>query len=94
MSQSGSLGNFAFGPLMRDRKLGFCHFVSCGNQAGATIEDYVDLLVGDPDVSVIAAIVEDLKNPRQARTRRGAARARAEKTLVFVQVGTSAAARR
>ena len=42
ISQSGSLGNFAFGPLVRDRKLGFSHFISCGNQIGTTVEDYVD----------------------------------------------------
>ena len=43
VSQSGSLGNFAFGPLVRDRKLGFSHFISCGNQIGTTVEDYVDV---------------------------------------------------
>ena len=32
----------AFSPLMSDRKLGFGYFVSCGNQIGATIEDYVE----------------------------------------------------
>jgi acetyltransferase len=88
VSQSGSLGNFAFGPLMRDRKLGFSYFVSCGNQAGATIEDYAEYFVGDPDVKVIAAIVEDLKNPRKLDRVAGAALA-AGKTMVFVQVGRS-----
>jgi acyl-CoA synthetase (NDP forming) len=90
VSQSGSLGNFAFGPLMRDRKLGFSYFVSCGNQAGATIEDYAEYFVGDPDVKVIAAIVEDLKNPRKLDRVAGAALA-AGKTMVFVQVGRSTA---
>ena len=56
ISQSGSLGNFAFGPLVRDRKLGFSHFISCGNQIGTTVEDYVDCLVDDPDVTVIACV--------------------------------------
>jgi acetyltransferase len=90
VSQSGSLGNFVFGPLMRDRKLGFSYFVSCGNQAGATIEDYAEYFVGDPDVRVIAAIVEDLKNPRKLERVAAAAHA-AGKTLVFVQVGRSSA---
>ena len=90
VSQSGSLGNFVFGPLMRDRKLGFSHFVSCGNQAGATIEDYAEYFVADPDVKVIAAIVEDLKNPRKLERVAVAAHA-AGKTLVFVQVGRSIA---
>src|SRR5580693_3042141 len=47
VSQSGSLGNFAFGPLIRDRRLGFSYFVSCGNQVGLTIEDYVGYFVAD-----------------------------------------------
>ena len=90
VSQSGSLGNFVFGPLIRDRKVGFSYFVSCGNQIGATIEDYVEYFVDDPDVNVIAAIVEDLKNPRKLE--RVAAEARAQgKRMVFVHVGRSAA---
>jgi acyl-CoA synthetase (NDP forming) len=90
VSQSGSLGNFAFGPLIRDRKLGFSYFVSCGNQAGLTVEDYADYFAGDPDVKVIAAIVEDLKNPK--RLERVAAAARAHnKPMIFVQIGRSAA---
>ncbi len=90
VSQSGSLGNFVFGPLMRDRKLGFSHFVSCGNQAGVTIEDYAEYFVGDPNVKVIAAVVEDLKNPRKLERVAATAHA-ANKTLVFVQVGRSTA---
>jgi acetate---CoA ligase (ADP-forming) len=92
VSQSGSLGNFAFGPLIRDRKLGFSYFVSCGNQAGLTVEDYVEYFVGDPDVRVVAAIVEDLKNPRKLARVAEAARAQS-KPMVFVQIGRSAAGR-
>jgi acetyltransferase len=92
VSQSGSLGNFAFGPLVRDRKLGFSYFVSCGNQAGLTVEDYVEYFVNDPDVRVIAAIVEDLKNPRKLARVAAAARAR-NKPMIFVQIGRSAAGR-
>ncbi len=90
VSQSGSLGNFAFGPLIRDRKLGFSYFVSCGNQAGLTVEDYAEYFVGDPDVKVIAAIVEDLKNPRKLQRVATAARAH-NKPMIFVQIGRSAA---
>jgi acetate---CoA ligase (ADP-forming) len=89
ISQSGSLGNFAFGPLVRDRKLGFSHFISCGNQIGTTVEDYVDCLVDDPAVTVIACIIEALKKPEKLR--HAARRAHAQKkSLVFFQVGTSA----
>ncbi|MGH6767631.1 MAG: acetate--CoA ligase family protein, partial [Xanthobacteraceae bacterium] len=90
VSQSGSLGNFAFGPLMRDRKLGFSHFISCGNQTGTTVEDYIDHLVDDPDVTVIAAVIEALKNPRKLAE--AAQRAhRGGKSLVFCPIGRSAA---
>ena len=90
VSQSGSLGNFVFGPLMRDRSLGFSYFVSCGNQIGTTVEDYAEYFVADPDVKVIAAIVEDLKNPRKLARVAAAAHAQ-QKSLVFVQVGRSSA---
>lgn len=92
VSQSGSLGNFAFGPLIRDRRLGFSHFVSCGNQVGVTIEDYVEYFVDDPDVRVVAAIVEDLKDPRKLERVAAAASAR-NKPILFVQIGRSAAGR-
>jgi acetyltransferase len=89
VSQSGSLGNFVFSPLMRDRGLGFSYFVSCGNQLGATVEDYVEYFVAAPEVKVIAAIIEDLKNPRKLV--RVAATARAQgKPLIVFQVGKSA----
>jgi acetate---CoA ligase (ADP-forming) len=90
VSQSGGLGNFAFGPLVRDRKLGFSYFVSCGNQAGLTVEDYVEYFVNDPDVRVIAAIIEDLKNPKKLEAVAAAARAK-NKPMIFLQIGRSAA---
>jgi len=89
VSQSGSLGNFVFGPLVRDRKLGFSHFISCGNQIGTTVEDYVDALVDDPAVTVVACVIEALKKPDKLM--RAAHRAHVQKkSLVFFQVGTSA----
>ncbi len=92
VSQSGSLGNFVFGPLVRDRKLGFSHFISCGNQIGTTVEDYVDCLVDDPAVTVVACIIEALKNPDKLQ--RAARRAHAfKKSLVCFQAGTSPAGR-
>lgn len=92
VSQSGSLGNFTFGPLVRDRLLGFSHFISCGNQIGVTVEDYVDYLADDPEVRVIACIIEALKEP--AKLRRAAQRARAAgKSLLCLHVGTSAKGR-
>ena len=93
VSQSGGLGASVFAPLMTDRELGFSHFVSCGNQLGATIEDFVEYFLDDPAVTVIAAIVEALRNPRKLAALARVAHER-RKTLVFFQAGRSAAGRR
>jgi acyl-CoA synthetase (NDP forming) len=92
VSQSGGLGANVFAPLMTDRELGFSHFVSCGNQVGATIEDYVAHFVDDPDVTVIAAVIEQLKNPRKLLRAARLAHAR-RKSIVLFQAGRSEAGR-
>jgi acetyltransferase len=90
VSQSGGLGANVFAPLMTDREIGFSHFISCGNQIGTTVEDYIEHLVDDPEVTVIAAVVEQLKNPRKLISVARTANAR-RKSLVFFQAGRSAA---
>src|SRR5262245_45172011 len=92
VSQSGGLGANVFAPLMTDREIGFSHFISCGNQIGATIEDYVEHLVDGPAVTVVAAVVQQLKHPRKLVRAARAAHAR-RKSLVFFQAGRSAAGR-
>jgi acyl-CoA synthetase (NDP forming) len=92
VSQSGGLGASVFAPLMTDRELGFSHFVSCGNQLGATIEDFVEYFLDDPDITVVVCIVEALKNPKKLATLARTAHAR-RMTLVAFQVGRSAAGR-
>ena len=74
---------------MVDRELGFSHFVSCGNQIGTTIEDYVEYFVDDPEITVIAAVIEELKNPRKLLRVARTARAQ-RKSLVFFHAGRSA----
>jgi acetate---CoA ligase (ADP-forming) len=89
VSQSGGLGATAFTPLMAERQLGFACFVSCGNQLGATIEDFVDYFVDDPDVAVVAIVIEALKNPQKLAA--AAAKANEQKkTLLLYQAGRSA----
>ena len=90
VSQSGGLGASAFTPLMADRGLGFSHFVSCGNQLGATIEDYVEFFVDDPEIAVVAIVIEALKNPQKLAAAANKARAR-RKSLLLYQAGRSAA---
>ena len=89
ISQSGGLGMTALRPLMADRELGFAYFVSCGNQLGATIEDFVEVFARDPEVSVIALVVESLKDPRKLKDVSRAAMAQG-KSLVLFQSGQSA----
>jgi acyl-CoA synthetase (NDP forming) len=50
VSQSGGVANNIFSSLMTDRQVGFNYVVSCGNQLGTTVEDYVEYFVDDPDV--------------------------------------------
>jgi acetate---CoA ligase (ADP-forming) len=90
VSQSGGLGATAFAPLMAERTLGFGYFVSCGNQLGATIEDFVDYFVDDPDIDVVAIVIEALKNPRKLAAAARKARER-QKPLVLCQAGRSTA---
>jgi acetyltransferase len=92
VSQSGGLGASVFAPLMTDRELGFSCFISCGNQIGASIEDYVEYVLDDADVTVVVCIVEALKNPKKLAAVARTAHAR-RKSLVFFQVGRSAAGR-
>lgn len=89
VSQSGGLGASAFTPLMADRGLGFSHFVSCGNQLGATIEDYVEFFVDDPDTDVVAIVIEALKQPQKLAAAAHKATAR-RKSLLLYQAGRSA----
>jgi acetate---CoA ligase (ADP-forming) len=90
VSQSGGLGASAFTPLMADRGLGFSYFVSCGNQLGATIEDFVEYFVADPAVDVVAIVIEALKNPQKLAAIAQRAHAR-RKSLLLYQAGRSAA---
>ncbi|MFI5267013.1 MAG: acetate--CoA ligase family protein [Chloroflexota bacterium] len=88
ISQSGGFSNVIANPLIEQRGIGFKYMISCGNQAGAAIEDYLDYLVDDDDVQVIAGFVEGLRKP--AKLRAVAARAAAKrKPIVFMKVGHS-----
>ena len=49
VSQSGGFSHAIAERLMRQRAVGLRYIVSCGNQAGVSVEDYVDFLVEDED---------------------------------------------
>src|SRR4030095_8843708 len=92
VSQSGGFSHAIAEHLMRQRAVGLSYIVSCGNQAGVGVEDYVDFLVEDPETDVIGVFVEGFK--RAERLREMAARARARrKAVVALKVGRSENAR-
>ena len=63
VSQSGGLSTTIANALMLNRHVGLSHIVSCGNQSGATFEEYFNYLVEDENTRVIAAFVEGFKQP-------------------------------
>src|SRR5712692_5453079 len=92
VSQSGGFSHAICEHLMLQRRVGVSYIVSCGNQGGVTVEDYVEFLVDDPDTAVIGVYVEGFKQP--AKLRRVAARARElRKPIVALKVGRSENAR-
>jgi acetate---CoA ligase (ADP-forming) len=90
VSQSGGLGNGVVAPLMGDRMLGFRYVVSCGNQIATTVEDYVAHFAQASDVTLIAAIVEQIRSPRKLLRAARAAHQRG-KPIVLLSIGRSAA---
>jgi acetyltransferase len=92
VSQSGGFSHAIGEYMMRERCVGLSYIVSCGNQAGLTVEDYVAYLVEDDATAVIGAFVEGFKKPEGFR--RAAARARElRKPIVVLKVGRSENAR-
>jgi acetyltransferase len=92
VSQSGGFSHAIAEHLMEQRRVGLSYIVSCGNQAGVSVEDYIEFLVDDDDTSVIGVYVEGFKQP--AKLREVAARAHERrKAIVALKVGRSENAR-
>jgi acyl-CoA synthetase (NDP forming) len=85
ITQSGMLGSNL---TMNRRSLPLAYVISAGNQAMLAIEDYLDVLVGDPAVAAIGLHVEGVRDvPRFAAA---AIRAlEAEVPIVALKAGTS-----
>jgi acyl-CoA synthetase (NDP forming) len=93
VSQSGGLSTTIANALMLNRRVGFSHIVSCGNQAGTTVEEYFNYFVEDPSTRVIAAFVEGFKSPEKLTVvaRKAAAR---NKPLIILKGGRSEVSKR
>jgi len=93
VSQSGGLSTTIANALMLNRHVGLSHIVSCGNQAGVTIEEYLNYFVEDKNTGVVAAFVEGFKQP--AKLMAVAEKAIAHnKPLIILKGGRSEVARR
>src|SRR5262245_17505573 len=92
ISQSGGFSHAVAEQLMYQRAVGLSYIVSCGNQAGVTVEDYLEFLVEDGDTEVIGTIVEGFKQPDKLR-QVAARAAEAGKPIVALKVGRSENAR-
>ena len=92
ITQSGAFGTFLFGMAL-ESGLTFKYFISSGNEADLEFCDYVDYLIDDPEIRVIAGYIEGLKSgAKLERVARKAARA--GKPIVIVKVGRSSAGTR
>jgi acetyltransferase len=92
VSQSGGFSHAIAEHLMRQRAVGLSYVVSCGNQAGLTVEDYIEFLVMDEATEVIGVFVEGFRQPAKLRR---VARLASElgKPIVALKVGRSENAR-
>jgi acetate---CoA ligase (ADP-forming) len=91
IAQSGALAGVFRGSIQQ-RGLPVSYSVSSGNEAGLTCEDYLDYMLDDPAVGVVAIYAEQLRDPRRflelaARARQG------KKPIVMLHAGSSAIAR-
>jgi acetate---CoA ligase (ADP-forming) len=93
VSQSGGLSTTIANALMLNRHVGLSHIVSCGNQAGATVEEYFNYFVEDENTRVVAAFVEGFKQPHKLLevARKAAARS---KPLIILKGGRSEVSQR
>lgn len=93
VSQSGGLSTTIANAMMLNRRVGLSHIISCGNQAGATVEEYFNYFVEDEPTRVIAAFVEGFKQPHKLLevARKAAER---NKPLIILKGGRSEVSQR
>ena len=88
VSQSGAT---AFGPLTTravDLGLGYSHIISTGNEADLESSDFIDYLLDEPHVRVVACFIEGLKDGRKFLDAAKKA-LRLGKSIALIKVGRS-----
>lgn len=93
ISQSGGLSTTIANALMLNRHVGLSHIISCGNQSGATLEEYINYFVEDANTRVIAVFAEGFKQPERLLTVARKA-AEANKPLIILKGGRSDVSKR
>ena len=93
ISQSGGLSTTIANALMLNRHVGLSHIISCGNQSGATLEEYINYFVEDANVRVIAVFAEGFKQPERLLAVAAKAAA-ANKPLIILKGGRSDVSKR
>ena len=89
ISQSGSIALI----LSEDeRDLGFAYLITAGNEAVATVADYLSAMARDDRVKVILLFLETLRDPQAFAIAAAEARRR-DKRIVALKLGASAEAR-
>jgi acetate---CoA ligase (ADP-forming) len=91
VAQSGALAGI-FRTAIQNRGLDVSYSISSGNEAGLTAEDYLDYMLDDPAVGVVAMYVEQLRDPPRFLELSARAR-RLKKPIVMLHAGSSAIAR-
>jgi acyl-CoA synthetase (NDP forming) len=88
VTQSGAVGAFVLG-LAQDQSVGLSHFITTGNESVLGFAEYATALLQDPTTRVIAGYLEGL--PGESLVRVAQSALAADKPLVIMKVGTSAA---
>jgi acetate---CoA ligase (ADP-forming) len=92
VSQSGSLSIWIARPLAETHGVGLSYIVSCGNQAGVTIEEYINYFLEDDRTQVIGAFVEGFRQPQKFMMVAQKALAK-KKPIIILKAGKSNVAR-
>lgn len=91
ISQSGNFGTYILNRAV-EKGIGFSKYVSSGNEADITVEDYLEYLGEDSQTEVICAYIEGLKDGRRFFELAGEIVAR--KPIVVMKSGRTAEAAR
>lgn len=63
VSQSGAFGTFIF-TLAAEKGVGFKYFVITGNESDVSMSEIIDAMLDDPDIDLVAAYIEGLRDGR------------------------------